>query len=212
MPKRCRPARVDSSAHSPFRSSLMTTFAALLVSAASIGGAPQGVVYDFSATWCGPCQQMRPIVSRLERQGYPIRQVDVDREPALASRFHISSIPAFVLVINGREVSRVVGMTTESQLRRMIAAIPRSALASQSPRTSQPRTSRPAATPVQLAQTKTRSKPRFRIPFLGGKKAASKSKVIDAPDAGTPPVPRRTVVAATRDPRQPRRPRAPEFG
>src|SRR5207342_389065 len=45
------------------------------------------VLLDFTATWCGPCQQMSSIVSRLERQGYPIRKVDVDQEPDLAAKY-----------------------------------------------------------------------------------------------------------------------------
>src|SRR5206468_2483180 len=35
---------------------------------------------DFSSTWCGPCQQMAPIVDQLERAGYAIRRIDVDQE------------------------------------------------------------------------------------------------------------------------------------
>ena len=85
----------------------------------------QGVLLEFSATWCGPCQQMSPLVSRLEKQGYPIRKVDVDREKALARRYGIGPIPAFVLVINGKEVSRSVGLQTENALKRMMAKIPR---------------------------------------------------------------------------------------
>jgi thiol-disulfide isomerase/thioredoxin len=97
---------------------------ALLLTTVALGGSSRGVVLDFSATWCGPCQQMTPIVSRLERQGYPIRQVDVDRERELAERFGISSIPAFVLVVDGKEVTRITGATTEEQLRRLLAQIP----------------------------------------------------------------------------------------
>ncbi|MBT4866057.1 MAG: hypothetical protein HON53_13205 [Planctomycetaceae bacterium] len=85
----------------------------------------QGVLLNFSAKWCGPCQQMSPLVSRLERQGYPIRKVDVDREKALTRRHGIGPIPAFVLVINGKEVSRSVGVQSESALKRMMAKIPK---------------------------------------------------------------------------------------
>ena len=97
---------------------------ALLISTAVLGGSPRGVVLDFTATWCGPCQQMSPIVSRLERQGYSIRKVDVDRERELAERFGITSIPAFVLVVDGKEVTRITGSTSEEQLRRLLSQIP----------------------------------------------------------------------------------------
>lgn len=93
----------------------------------ALGASPQfeGELLDFSATWCGPCQRMNPIVHRLEREGLPVRQVDVDRNKSLAQRYGVTNIPAFVLVVNGKAVDRVVGVTTESRLRSMIARIPR---------------------------------------------------------------------------------------
>jgi thiol-disulfide isomerase/thioredoxin len=100
-----------------------TVVPALLMSAL-LGGSPRGEVLDFSATWCGPCQQMNPIVSRLERQGYSIRKVDVDKEKDLADRFNVSSIPCFVLVVDGKEVTRLTGATSEEQLKRLLAQIP----------------------------------------------------------------------------------------
>lgn len=95
----------------------------VLLSAVAFAGDPDNVLLDFSATWCGPCQQMSPIVSRLEREGYPIRKVDVDQERDLARRFHISTIPAFVLVVDGQEATRVLGKTSEQDLKRMMMRI-----------------------------------------------------------------------------------------
>ncbi len=83
------------------------------------------VLLDFTATWCGPCQQMSSTVSKLERQGLPIRKVDIDQEPALASRFGVKSIPCFVLVAEGREIDRVTGLTDEKQLRSMLNKLPK---------------------------------------------------------------------------------------
>lgn len=97
---------------------------ALLILMATVGGESRGEVLDFTATWCGPCQQMSPIVSRLERQGLPIRKVDVDQERALAQKYSIQSIPTFLLVVDGEEVTRIIGQTTEAELRRLIGKIP----------------------------------------------------------------------------------------
>jgi thiol-disulfide isomerase/thioredoxin len=89
--------------------------------------AQQAVLYDFTATWCGPCQQVAPIVHKLQREGLPIQQVDIDKNPKLAKQFRVSSIPAFVLVVNGKEVKRILGgQTSEQDLRRLVAMIPKS--------------------------------------------------------------------------------------
>ena len=83
------------------------------------------ILLDFSAKWCGPCQQMSPIVSELERQGYPIRQVDIDEEKSLAQKYGVESIPCFVLIANGREINRITGKTTESQLKSLMMTLPK---------------------------------------------------------------------------------------
>ena len=83
------------------------------------------ILLDFSASWCGPCQQMSHLVSKLEREGLPIRKVDIDRERELANQYNITSIPCFVLIANGREVNRVVGPTNENKLRQMMTMLPK---------------------------------------------------------------------------------------
>ncbi|HEY2882819.1 MAG TPA: thioredoxin domain-containing protein, partial [Pirellulales bacterium] len=72
------------------------------------------VLLDFRADWCGPCRSMDPVVAQLKAQGYPVRQVNVDQERALANRFHVSGIPCFVLLVNGKEVDRAVGAGDDS--------------------------------------------------------------------------------------------------
>ncbi|WP_417386630.1 thioredoxin domain-containing protein [Gimesia sp.] len=152
------------------------------LSGSAQAAAPKGVLLDFTATWCGPCQKMSPLISRLKREGYPIRKVDVDQEPDLAKRFNVESIPAFVLVVEGREVARSVGSTTESNLRRMLARIP-TAEPEQPARenpvvfaANESRVSQPAETPIQLTQNETKPEKKsrgFNIPFFGKSKEES---------------------------------------
>lgn len=105
----------------------LLAFAGLLALPGLSSAQSDNVLLDFTATWCGPCQQMSSIVSRLERQGLPIRKVDVDQEPQLAARFGVKSIPCFVLIADGKELDRVNGLTTEQQLRGMLNRLPKSA-------------------------------------------------------------------------------------
>ena len=96
---------------------------ALLI-AATLAAAPQAELIDFTATWCGPCQKMKPIIEQLHREGYPVRQVDVDQHRALAQRYNVTALPTFILVVNDQEVARLVGARPESELRRMLKRIP----------------------------------------------------------------------------------------
>ena len=156
----------------------MTTVSLLVLSLAAADAnqpASRGVLFDFTATWCGPCQQMNPIVSRLRRQGYPVQKVDVDQERSLAQRFNVRSMPTFILVVDGKEQMRVVGMQSESRLRQMLAQIPRDPLPSAA-RNPDPRTVA-SADPARNAKAAEPDPPRpperilpgFTFPF-GGKK------------------------------------------
>lgn len=97
---------------------------AIVTASSTFAADPDNIVYDFSAVWCGPCQQMAPLVEKLKREGLPIRKVDIDQEKSLAEKYNISSIPTFVVVVNGEVVQRQSGALTETGLRQMIAKIP----------------------------------------------------------------------------------------
>lgn len=81
-----------------------------------------GEVLFFNASWCGPCRQMKPIVSQLRRQGFRIRDIDVDKNRSLAQKYGISGIPTFVFVQNGSEVHRFSGGTSADQLRKLCSS------------------------------------------------------------------------------------------
>ena len=78
-------------------------------------------VLEFTGPGCLACQRMSPVIDRLKRAGYRIRPVDIRRTPDLARPLRIELLPTFVLIENGREVRRIVGVTSESQLRRLAA-------------------------------------------------------------------------------------------
>jgi thioredoxin 1 len=81
----------------------------------------RGEVLFFNATWCGPCRRMKPVVSTMRRQGYRLRDVDVDRNRQLAEQYGVQAVPTFVFLENGSEVNRFSGGTTPENLRRLCA-------------------------------------------------------------------------------------------
>lgn len=66
-------------------------------------------VLKFSANWCGPCQMLGMTLKSLDENTIPIREVDIDEELDLASKFNIRSVPTMVMLENGSEVKRVSG-------------------------------------------------------------------------------------------------------
>jgi len=74
---------------------------------------------DFWAPWCGPCRMQGPILEDLaEEMGGQVRvaKVNVDESGALASRFRVEAIPLLVVLKDGREMQRFVGVQSKETL------------------------------------------------------------------------------------------------
>ena len=69
-------------------------------------------VVDFSATWCGPCRMLAPVLEKISDElGDRVKfyNVDVDDDPALAAGFGISSVPTVLLLKNGKVADQSIG-------------------------------------------------------------------------------------------------------
>lgn len=81
------------------------------------------VLIDFFATWCGPCQTMMPVLEKLKADlgdGVKILKIDVDKNPALATKFQIRGVPAFMIYKNGVQVWRGSGVQPLHELKELL--------------------------------------------------------------------------------------------
>jgi len=81
------------------------------------------VLIDFSAEWCQPCKMMPPILKEVKNQmGDKIRilKIDVDRNPAIAQKHQIQSVPTMMVFKNGQVVFRQSGVMQAGQIVQMM--------------------------------------------------------------------------------------------
>ena len=74
------------------------------------------VVKYFSATWCGPCKQFKPIMEEIASEGHLIEFIDVDKEENKATKYAVRSVPTVVIEENEIEVDRFIGVLPKKQV------------------------------------------------------------------------------------------------
>jgi thioredoxin 1 len=69
-------------------------------------------VKQFSASWCGPCKMLSPIMKEVKNEitEATFQYVDVDENGDLASKYGVRGVPTVVIEKDGVEVKRLVGM------------------------------------------------------------------------------------------------------
>ncbi len=75
---------------------------------------------DFSAEWCPPCKTMAPIFEELKEEfvgKVEFRKIGIDERGDEAAKFKVMSIPTFVILKDGQEVSRKVGALSREVLK-----------------------------------------------------------------------------------------------
>ncbi len=98
--------------------------------AAEVEGSPLPVVVDMWAPWCGPCRMITPIINELASQmagRLRFAKLNVDENPATASRFRVDAVPTLLVLQRGRVVDRIVGVQPKPEIARRLERIVRSA-------------------------------------------------------------------------------------
>lgn len=74
---------------------------------------------DCWAGWCGPCQALGPTIKELAREyegRVLIGKLDIDENPQTAEQFQVYSIPTMLIMKNGKEVDRLVGLCPKNHI------------------------------------------------------------------------------------------------
>ena len=81
------------------------------------------VLLDFYADWCGPCRMVSPIVDEIAeeyREDYVVGKINVDKEPELAAKYGVYSIPTLVVLEGGKVVCQSSGARPKAQILEML--------------------------------------------------------------------------------------------
>ncbi|MBR5335275.1 MAG: thioredoxin [Bacteroidaceae bacterium] len=80
------------------------------------------IVLDFSATWCGPCRQLAPIIEELAKEydgRVAVGKCDIEEAADLTDEYNIRNVPTVIFIKNGEVVSKFVGSKSKGEVQKM---------------------------------------------------------------------------------------------
>jgi len=93
---------------------------------ADVERSPLPVLVDAWAAWCGPCRMIAPVIDELAAElagRLRVVKLNVDDNPQTASRFNLRSIPTLLVIKDGREVDRLVGVQPKQEIARRLEKV-----------------------------------------------------------------------------------------
>lgn len=81
------------------------------------------VLIDFWAEWCGPCRMMHPVIEEIANsmnEKIKVCKVNIDEATELAERYNIMTIPTFLVIKDGKEAGRTIGVQPKEDILKLI--------------------------------------------------------------------------------------------